>query len=257
MTEPVRTGAPGDELPYRVVRPYRVRFDEAIADNTVRTAVFLAWIADIAWQHSTNLGFDREWYSGRGLTWLVRAVRLDVLRPVTAYSRVFAATQVRGYRRIAARRLAEILDPDGELLARAEIDWVMTNDKGVPTRIPDEMYGFVPEGSPSFEMLKVELPETPPAAAAWRSRVARRDLDPLDHVNNSVYVDYLEEALQSAGAAPLLASTPRRYEILFAAAASPGDGLVGRAWAQENGWAYRLTREGGPELFRGIVSPLL
>ena len=48
----------------------------------MRTAVCLAWLADIAWQHSTLLGFGREWYSERGLFWLVRAIRLDVLRPI-------------------------------------------------------------------------------------------------------------------------------------------------------------------------------
>jgi acyl-CoA thioesterase FadM len=97
------------------VRPYRVRFEEATANETMRTAIYLAWAADIAWQHSTLLGFGRDWYS-RGLFWLVRAVRLDVLRPIRTYQ-VFVTTQVPGYRRIAARRHSEVLDASGELLA--------------------------------------------------------------------------------------------------------------------------------------------
>ena len=59
-----------DRLPYRIVRPYRVRFEEATAAETMRTAIYLAWAADIAWQHSTLLGFDRAWYAERGLAWL-------------------------------------------------------------------------------------------------------------------------------------------------------------------------------------------
>ncbi|MFI5260072.1 MAG: acyl-[acyl-carrier-protein] thioesterase, partial [Candidatus Limnocylindrales bacterium] len=208
-----------DGLPYRIVRQYRIRFEEATATETMRTAIYLAWVADIAWQHSSLLGFGREWYSARGLFWLVRAIRLDVLRPPCSYDVVYVSTQVIGYRRIAARRQSEVRDAAGELLARLEIDWVLTNDRGAPTRVPKEMLEFIADRSSSFEMLKVALPETPPDAAEQRFRVRRRDLDPLDHVNNSVYIDYLEEALDDAGHGALLEATPRRYEIDFLAPA--------------------------------------
>lgn len=244
-----------DEPPYKIVRPYRIRFEEASDDSTTRAAIYLAWMQDIAWQHSTGLGFRRDWYMDRGLTWLVRAVRLDILEPVSPYSTVHVSTQVHGYRRIAARRQTSVFDPDGRPLARAQIDWVMINDRGIPTRVPAEMFGFVPDGSPSFEMLTVAEPAVPPDAFEFRCRVARRDLDPLAHVNNSVYVDYLEEALEHAGAADLLAATPRRYEVIFLAAAERDDVLVGRAWRHGDGWAYLLCRDDGREIFRATVAP--
>ena len=246
-----------DTLPYRIVRPYRVRFEESTAAETVRTAVYLAWAADIAWQHSTVLGFGRDWYTQRGLFWLVRAVRLDVLRPIETYSSVFVGTRVYGYRRIAARRYCDVRDAAGGLLASLEIDWVMTNVRGIPTRVPPEMLTLVTPDAPTFEMLKVALPETPPDALERHFSVARRDLDPLDHVNNSVYVDYLEEAVAAAGAAELLAATPRRYEVDFVASAARDDELVGRTWPHEDGWAYRLSRDDGTEIFRARVAPLL
>jgi acyl-ACP thioesterase len=245
-----------DTLPYRIVRPYRVRFEESTVDETMRTAIHLAWVADIAWQHSTALGFGRDWYTQRGLFWLVRAVRVDVLRPIKTYASVFVGTRVYGYRRIAARRDCDVRDATGELLARLEIDWVMTNERGVPTRVPEEMLLLVTAAAPSFEMLKVILPETPAEALERRLRVARRDLDPLDHVNNSVYVDYLEEALAAAGAHEVLVATPRRYEVEFVASAERDDVLIGRAWPHEDGWAYRLSRDDGTEIFRGRVAPL-
>ena len=245
-----------DTMPYRIVRPYRVRFEESTANETVRTAIYLAWAADIAWQHSTALGFGREWYTQRGLFWLVRAVRLDVFRPIETYAGVFVGTRVYGYRRIAARRDCDVRDATGELLARLEIDWVMTNERGVPTRVPDEMFSLVTADAPTFEMLKVALPATPRGAFERRVPVARRDLDPLDHVNNSVYVDYLEEALAAAGAGELLVATPRRYQVDFVASAAPDDVLVGRAWQHEGGWAYRLSRDDDAEIFRAKVAPL-
>ncbi|HEX7497498.1 MAG TPA: acyl-ACP thioesterase domain-containing protein [Candidatus Limnocylindrales bacterium] len=245
-----------DTMPYRIVRPYRVRFEESTANETMRTAVYLAWAADVAWQHSTVLGFGREWYAERGLFWLVRAVRLDVLRPIETYASVFVGTRVYGYRRIAARRDCDVRDATGELLARLQVDWVMTNGRGVPTRVPDEMFALVTADAPTFELLKVSLPATPRGAFERRVSIARRDLDPLDHVNNSVYVDYLEEALAAAGADELLVAAPRRYDVDFVSSAGRGDVLVGRAWPHEGGWAYRLSRDDGTEIFRAKVARL-
>lgn len=245
-----------DRLPYRIVRPYRVRFEELTANETMRTAIYLGWVADIAWQHSTALGFGREWYSKRGLYWLVRAVRLDVLRPISTYAEVLVSTQVLGYRRVAARRESEVRDPSGELAARLQIDWVMTNERGAPTRVPVDFQRFVAAETPAFEMHKVALPATPPGVFRRRFRVRRRDLDPLDHVNNSVYVDYMEEALERAGQDLLLGAVPRRYVLDFAASAARDELLVSWAWPYEGGWAYRLVREDGTDVFRARVGRL-
>ncbi len=251
--QPDAAWVPVDEPPYRIVRPFRVRFEEATVEHTVRSAVLLAWAADMAWQHSSLLGFGRDWYSERGLFWLVRAIRLDVLRPIHVNEQVLMSTRVWGYRRIAARRHSDIRDDAGELLARLEIDWVMTNERGMPTRVPEEMLRFVSDGAPSFEMLKVALPETPAGALEQKLTVRRRDTDPMAHVNNSVYLDYMEEALEAAGASQV-GSVPRTYEVDFVASAEMGDELIGRAWPQVDGWAYRLSRADGAEIFRGLVT---
>jgi medium-chain acyl-[acyl-carrier-protein] hydrolase len=243
-----------DRLPYRIVRRYRVRFDEATSAETMRTAIYLAWAADVAWEHSTLLGFGRDWYTRRGLFWLVRSVRLDVLAPIESYGMEYITTQVTGYRRIAAHRHSEVRDAAGELMATLEIDWVMTNEKGVPTRVPEEMIGFVADPLATFELFKLTLPEPPPDAAERTFQVRRRDLDPLDHVNNSAYIDFLEEALEAAGQSDLLTATPRRYEIDFVAAAERGNVLIDRTWKTEHGWAYRLSRADGTEVFRARVT---
>ncbi len=243
-----------DRLPFRIVRPYRVRFEEATASEAMRTAIYLAWAADVAWQHSTTLGFGRDWYTARGLFWLVRAVRLDVLKAIPTYSDVFVTTEVVGYRRIAARRHSEVRDRSGELIARIEIDWVMTNERGIPSRVPGEMLDFIADGTATFEMLKVALPSTPPDAVELDFLVRRRDLDPLDHVNNSVYIDYFEEALEAAGQGALLMAVPRRYEIDFVASAERDNLLVGCTWPLDAGWAYRLNRDDGTEIFRARVA---
>ena len=243
-----------DQMPLRIVRPYRARFEESTSKETIRAAIHLAWVADAAWQHSTLVGFSREWYEAQNLVWLIRAIRLDVLRPIAPYSTVMVSTRVAGFRRVASRRESEVFDPSGELLARVQIDWVITNARGIPTRIPAEFLRFVADGASTFEMLKVCLPEAPSSAVERRFHVRRRDLDPMDHVNNSVYLDYFEEALDLAGQGDLLGVTPRRYEVEYLAAAAHGEPLVDRVWPHDGGWAYRLSREDGTELFRARLA---
>ena len=256
MSLPAAPDPLADRLPYRIVRPFRVRFEDATADETVRTAVYLAWVADIAWQHSTLLGFGRDWYSERGLFWLVRAIELDVFAPIRTYAEVFVSTEVVGYRRIGARRESEVRDASGELLARLRIDWVMVDDRGVPTRVPEDFRKFIADGAATFEMLKVPLPEPPAGAPARSFHVHRRDLDPLDHGNNSVYLDYFEEALEAAGQGESLRATPRRYVLDFASSAARDEALTSRTWPLDGGWAYRLTRADGCDIFRARLDPL-
>jgi acyl-CoA thioesterase FadM len=254
---PVDPGWTSDDgPPYRIVRPYRVRFEEATAAETIRTAVYLAWLADIAWQHSTLIGFGRKWYSERGLGWLVRAIRLDVLAPIPTYASVLVSTRVLGYRRVAARRECEVRDPDGRPLAIGHVDWVLVNERGMPTRVPPEFGQFVRGEAASFDLHKVALPPTPPDAYERPFHIRRRDLDPMDHVNNSVYLDYFEEALVAAGQGGLLAATPRRYVLDFAASAVFDEHVTGYAWPYERGWAYRLARADGAEMFRATVAAL-
>jgi len=233
-----------------LIRPFRVRFEEATPEGTVRTAQFLAWFSDCAWQHSISLGIDRPWYAEHGLNLLVRATRLEVLRPVPAYAEANVSTAVAGWKRVSARRVSEVRSPAGELLARGEIDWVALNERGMPCRFTpgfQEIFGGPDE---PFEMHRVSLPQIPEGAHEARFHVRRRDLDPLDHVNNSVYIDYLEEALERAGQADLLTALPRRYTLDFAGSAGRGDALVGRTWPADEGWLYSLRREDGTELLR-------
>jgi acyl-ACP thioesterase len=68
---------------------------------------------DLAWLHSTALGFGREWYAERGLTWLVRAAELLVLARVPMGRDVHARTEVVGMRRVFARRSASSGSPTG------------------------------------------------------------------------------------------------------------------------------------------------
>jgi acyl-ACP thioesterase len=235
---------------------YRVRFDEAGADGLLRTSGFMRFAQDLAWLHSTALGFGREWYAERGLTWLVRAARLDVLAGVPMGTNVDARTEVVGIRRVFARRRGTFRLADGTLAGRVLTDWVLIDDRGALTRIPpvfSEMFGG---DELTGSVGRLALPATPDEAARRSFAVRPHELDPMGHANNAVYLDWLEESVAAAGGADATEALPRRYRMEFALAAEAGAPLEAAAWLDEGGWAFRLLHAtSGADLFRARLEP--
>lgn len=249
--------APGDPLVAGFSVEYRVRFDEAGPDGAARPSMFLRYAQDCAWRHSEALGFGREWYDERGLAWLVRAIRLEQLTPAPTGDTLVVSTAISGFRRIMARRHTTIAAIDGRPVAVVDTDWVMTDRRGMPTRIPDDFPRLFPEPPPPFEPFRVTLPPTPADAAAMTTTVRHSDLDPMGHANNGAYVDWLDEAVAGLAEADAPARRlPRAFIAEYLAPSRSGESIVGRAWPGADGVvAYRLSAANG-EVLRATVEPL-
>ncbi|MBA3779014.1 MAG: hypothetical protein H0X16_06930 [Chloroflexi bacterium] len=233
---------------------YRVRFDEAGANGLLPASGLLRYAQDVAWQHSEGAGFDRAWYAERGLTWLVRSAQLELLAPIQYGAELRISTEIVGFRRVWARRLSEVCaNAGGPLAARLLIDWVILGPRGAPVRVPREITDPLPE-IPSLSPLRVVLDGPNGVARRAELAVQRRDLDPMVHVNNAAYVDYLDDSVATAGGIEELDRFPRRYVVEYVASAEGGARLTSLTWRSTNGgWAYRLTDADAvhTELFRG------
>lgn len=229
---------------------YRVRFDEAGPDGCLRTSGFLRYVQDLASQHSEALGYDRAWYAERGLTWLVRAADITVSRGVRYGSTLEGVTRVVGFRRVWSRRESSFALPDG-IAATVLVDWVLIDRRGAPTRIPAEFeqaFGASPTG---LALGRVDLGESPDGTAIVRGFAVRpQELDPMDHVNNAVYADWLDEATGTDAG-----TIPRRVRLEYAGSAGPGERLTATSWRTDAGWSVRATsEETGRELLRGRLA---
>ena len=251
-------GAASDGEAAAITVPYRVRFDECGPDGTARTSVLLRYAQDVAWIHSERLGFDRRWYADRGLAWVVRAAELAVLQPIPLGATLSVTTRVIGFRKVWARRRTEARFADGSEAAWGHTDWVMTDSRGLPTRVPPAFPGrfSVPPGS--FEPGRVPLPDAPPDAHRLELLVRPQDLDPMAHVNNATYLDYLEASLLALGDRGRLAvaGTPRRLRIEYLVPAGPNEQLLATTWAGDgpSRYAWRLTGSAERELARARVA---
>jgi acyl-CoA thioester hydrolase len=259
MTDPgPALATAGGGLVGGITVPYRVRFDECGPDGLVRSASLLRYAQDIAWIHSDALGFTRDWYDAKGLAWVVRAAELAVQAPIRSGQTVLVSTAVVGFRRVWSRRRTVARFEDGTPAFWGHTDFVMLDTvRGMPGRVPDELPArfAVPPGT--FEPGRVSLADTPGDAVVLRSQVQARDIDPMGHVNNTVYLDYLDDAVRAAGGAgaDVLAAVPRRVRLEYIVAAGPGERLAGAVWPldRDAGWAWRLADGDGGELARGLV----
>lgn len=239
----------------RIERTYRVRFDEAGAHGNLRSGGYLRFAQDMAWIHSVSAGFGRDWYGDLGLFWLVRGIELDILEPVEYGAEIVVSTEVIGFRRVIARRRSEFHRPGTERpLAVAITDWVLLNSAGRPVRAPDALpEAFVSDS----EFLPVRVRDAATAADIEERRfvVRRSEADPIGHVNNAGYLDYLDEQYLDVFAARADAAlpVPRRYRAEFVGSATPGSELVGRSWQAGLEWAYRLQDREGRDLFRASL----
>jgi acyl-CoA thioesterase FadM len=235
---------------------YRVRFDEAGPDGRLRTAGLLRYAQDVAWRHSEALGFDRRWYQQQSLSWVVRAVDLEVTAPIEMGTVVRAETVVIEFRRAWARRRGEFRLPDGRSAAVAYTDWVIVDGRGRLVRIPPVFGEFFPSREAEGGLTRVTPPPQPPDAASLELRVRPPDIDPMGHVNNGVYLDWFEEALAAAGEPDAATALPRRIRLEYVASAEPGDVLQALTWRADEGWWQRLVRRGDDvELARARIGP--
>ena len=232
---------------------YRVRFDEAGPDGLVRASTLLRYAQDVAWRHSEHLGFDRGWYQERGLGWVVRGLDLALREPIPMGHTLRVTTAVVGHRRIWARRLGECRLADGRLAATVTTDWVLLDSRNRVVRIPADFGVAFTNPEVRSEIIRVASSDRDPDHSL-ALRVRASELDPLDHVNNAVYVDWLDEALHDAGweGATLV---PRQARIEYLASAARGDAVVVELFGEPSSWHAVIRRSDGLELVRASNRP--
>jgi len=244
-----------DGQPDTCSAPYRVRFDEAAPDGLLRTSVLLRYAQDLAWFHSASRGFDRGWYAERGLTWLVRAAEIDVLLPIRVGSDLVGTTRVVGSRRVWARRRTDFRTTDGDIAADVRIDWLLLDRRGSPTRIPPEFDPIFGMHQEPVELARVDLPAAPGDALTTPVTVRPQELDPMDHVNNAVYADWVEEQVLAGGGATNVRAIPRRLGLEYARAAAAGATVSATTWREPGGpWACRIAEPDGGDVLRARLS---
>lgn len=188
-------------------RSFRIRHYECDAYGHVNHANYLRYMQEAALDASAVVGYDIPRYQQMQRQWLIRESAVTFLRPLHYGDTAVVKTWVQDFRRVRSRRAYEIRQAaSGELVAQAHTDWIFLNSQTLrPATIPDEMIlAFMPAGIPAQAPRREPFPTPPPPPTGLfttHPTVRWRDIDAAGHVNNAMYLAYIEDcSLQSLAA---------------------------------------------------------
>ena len=132
-------------LPSVPVRIYTKRFtvpsDAMDRQGHVNNLAYVAWMQDVAIEHSAAAGWPLERYLALGAGWVVRSHFVEYLRPVIAGEQMAIHTWVPEFtQRSTPRRYFFVRENDRQLVARAETRWVFVDlSTGRRRPLPQEL----------------------------------------------------------------------------------------------------------------------
>lgn len=169
----------------------------------LKVSALLGNLEQAAVEASADGGFDPARYSADGRVWIVRRTRLERRAPLGGGDEIEIATRVEDFRRARSIRRYEVGRVAGHAgagaadAATATTDWVYCDvATGRPVSVSDEMKTalFGTTEVPLRERApRVEPPAHPPHGEL-EVEVRPSHLDHMEHVNNAVWADFLEDA---------------------------------------------------------------
>jgi len=123
------------------VKRFVVPDDAMDRQGHVSNLAYVAWMQDVAIEHSAAAGWPMERYLALGAGWVVRSHFVEYLRPVVAGQRMAIYTWVQEFtQRSTPRRYFFVREDDRQLVARAETRWVFVDlATGRRRPLPDDL----------------------------------------------------------------------------------------------------------------------
>jgi len=254
-------------MPHTYTRRFRVRSTDCDAMGQVNHAVYVRYMQEAAIEASSDAGYTPEWYTEHAVSWLIRRSRIDYWQPARYGDELDVTTFVVNFRRVRSQRNYDIVRAgDGVPIARAATDWVFIDQRAsTPRRIPDGISTmFLPDGQDPAAEIIADLPHPPDTPDGGVFHTTRRvnyyDMDENQHVNNAVYLNYLEQATIDATASAGFdlpqwldlggMFVVRQHDIEYLHPAKYGDVLDIAAWIGETSaasmvWHYAMRDQDG------------
>jgi acyl-CoA thioester hydrolase len=127
--------------PHRFTTTFTVPPDAIDELGHVSNLKYIAWMQEVAIQHSAARGWPVERYLQGAAVWVVRSHYISYLRPAFEGDVLTLETWVAEVKKSSSLRKYVVLRPQDEaVLAEAETNWVFVDRKtGRPCRIPDDL----------------------------------------------------------------------------------------------------------------------
>jgi len=219
-------------------RTFRVRWAELDASGTVSPANYLLYLIETAWDWGDAVGLGVSDSQSLGMFWLIRETEIRFLQPLRHNDTFDFTIWLANWQRVRGTRCFEIkLKEKGHVIAQGTQQIVCMDVKtGRPMSLPEEAIDrFRLENPRAFPFERFPKVASIPSPYITQRQVEMMDLDVYEHVNNSVYINYAEEAaaqdFSSKGWSPAklaeanLTIATRRLHIQYVSVATWGETL--------------------------------
>lgn len=175
--------------------PHRITSYECGADKLMKPECFQHFCQEMAEEHASAHGFGYDWVMSNRTAWVQVQGHYEIVRRPAWKETVYLRTNTGKASSLQAGRFVEMTDQEGNVLARADLQWVIIHfDTRRP--VPPRRVGL-PLDKPC-PVLGTPLQEpTWPENSAMSVDIcsSRRDVDFNGHINNSAYLIWALDTL--------------------------------------------------------------
>ncbi|GCE10330.1 acyl-[acyl-carrier-protein] thioesterase [Tengunoibacter tsumagoiensis] len=213
---------------------YSVRYDECDYNGFLTTEAFLRYLQDIAGRDAEEVFPDSEGF------WVIKRTLVSFSEPVQMHTDLEIDTYALSFTRVSAQRAYEARlkgsAPESEPVITARSLWVYLDQRGRPARVPERTVQlWLPDG-PVRQVVDEPWPAFPAREPEQSSFVVPFSaIDNMKHMNNTVYVETLDNAawesyLQAGITLTTADLRVHDYEIEYSESALLGDHLEVQTW---------------------------
>ncbi len=195
-----------------LITTHRVASYECSADRLMKPEWFMLYCQEVAETHAESHGFGSGWALSQNVAWVEVVGDFEFFRRPDWKEEIRLRTNTGLATALQARRFVEMTSATGELLARADLLWVLID---LNRRRPMPFRRVQMPELPDCPCITSPMPEIPAAEGegVTSSFTAHaRDVDFNGHINNSAYLTWTLGEL--AGKLPEGAEL-RRIHIAF------------------------------------------
>lgn len=225
-----------------LILPHRITSYECGADKLMKPECFQHFCQEMAEEHADSYGFGYDWVMTNRTAWVQVQGDFEMLRRPAWKEKVYLRTNTGKASALQAGRFVEMTDESGNVLARADLLWVIINfDTRRP--VPLKRTGLpLDNPNPSIITEETEFPARPEEPSATAELLTtRRDIDFNGHINNSAYLIW---ALDTLPADLRPAGDMVRYRINFRRESHAGEQMQIAHFISGNCSHHLITCEG-------------
>ena len=193
---------------------HQVTSYECGADHLLKPDMFMQYCQEAAETHASRNDMGYDWSIRNGLIWVEIQGDFRFTRYPRWKEEVMIRSNTGKASALQARRFVELRDKEGNILAQADLLWVLidvNNRRPMPfKKIQDRVN--IPEACPALITEEWQIADEASESSTVEFVAPKRDIDFNGHINNSAYLtwvlDTVPEALQPT-------ANPTRMRINF------------------------------------------